>query len=56
MTDLTKWKLFVDRGRQIWKYMPSSDSVQTVVDKYLLGLDVVCLGSKLHILFKLTTT
>jgi len=38
-TDLTKWKLFVDRGRQVWKYLPDATTAQTVVEKYLLGLD-----------------
>lgn len=44
-TDLRKWKLEVCEGRQVWRYNGSTDQgaadVQTVVDKYLLGLDTV---------------
>ena len=41
MTDLTKWRLYVKEGRQIWNYFPNSTDVQSFVDKYLLGIDVV---------------
>ena len=37
-TDLTKWKLSVDRGRQVWEYHPDG-CAQTVVERYLLSLD-----------------
>jgi lanosterol synthase len=40
MTDLTKWKLFIENGRQIWKYFPNSQFIQTFFEKYLLGLDI----------------
>eukprot|EP01116_Phalansterium_solitarium_P015653 TRINITY_DN3479_c0_g1_i5.p1 TRINITY_DN3479_c0_g1~~TRINITY_DN3479_c0_g1_i5.p1 ORF type:complete len:484 (-),score=86.46 TRINITY_DN3479_c0_g1_i5:131-1582(-) len=40
MADLTRWRLFIDRGRQIWKFMSDADpSSQSTVEKYLLGLD-----------------
>jgi squalene/oxidosqualene cyclase-like protein len=40
-TDLTKWKLYVDRGRQVWKYNPEQrPTEQKFYDKYFLGLDV----------------
>ena len=41
MTDLTKWRLYVKEGRQVWQYFPSPSTLQTVVEKYLLGLDIV---------------
>jgi hypothetical protein len=41
MTDLTQWKLIVDRGRQVWQYIPDAKNVQTFIERYLLGLDVV---------------
>jgi hypothetical protein len=41
-TDLRKWKLHVDRGRQVWKYHPEQrPEEQKAYDKYFLGLDVV---------------
>jgi hypothetical protein len=44
-TDLRKWKLEVCEGRQVWRYNGSPDQgaaeIQTVVDRYLLGLDTV---------------
>jgi hypothetical protein len=51
-TDLTKWKLYVDRGRQVWKYNPEQrPTEQKFYDKYFLGLDVVS-----HILIVLFAT
>ncbi len=42
MTDLSKWKLEVKEGRQVWQYVEEdSKKVQTMVDRYLLGLDTV---------------
>jgi len=40
MTDLSKWRLFVKEGRQVWRYIPNPTTVQSFVEKYLLGLDV----------------
>lgn len=41
-TDLTKWKLQVDRGRQVWHYNPDqSAEEQKMYDRYFLGLDIV---------------
>jgi len=43
-TDLTKWKLTVERGRQVWKYDPNQKAdAQMLYDKYFLDLDMVCL-------------
>lgn len=41
-TDLTKWKLRVDRGRQVWEYNPDqSPEDQKMYDRYFLGLNIV---------------
>jgi hypothetical protein len=41
-TDLRKWKLHVERGRQTWHYTENQDpSEQKFYDRYFLGLDVV---------------
>eukprot|EP01125_Pyxidicula_operculata_P010681 TRINITY_DN3518_c0_g1_i1.p1 TRINITY_DN3518_c0_g1~~TRINITY_DN3518_c0_g1_i1.p1 ORF type:complete len:776 (-),score=192.12 TRINITY_DN3518_c0_g1_i1:88-2415(-) len=38
-TDLTKWHLEVERGRQVWRYNEKQTSnEQTFADKYFLGL------------------
>ncbi len=51
-TDLARWKLDVCEGRQVWRYLGDSDQavteLQTVVDKYFLGLDTV---RQIHQLF-----
>jgi lanosterol synthase len=52
-TDLTRWRLLDDRGRQTWHYLNSDEEVkkwpQSTADKWYLGLDTVreyfCLGS-----------
>ena len=44
MTDLSRWHLDVKEGRQRWLFVPPEEGVQvvqTVVDRYLLGLDTV---------------
>lgn len=44
MTDLSRWHLDVKEGRQRWLFAPAEDGghvAQTVVDRYLLGLDTV---------------
>jgi hypothetical protein len=41
-TDLTKWKLLVERGRQVWVYDPQQKPEdQKFWEKYFLGLDIV---------------
>lgn len=41
-TDLKKWKLHVDHGRQVWEYTENqSPEDQKMYDKYFLGLDTV---------------
>ncbi|KAI6661253.1 Lanosterol synthase [Oopsacas minuta] len=37
-TDLTKWRLSCDRGRQIWNYCPNPAEPQTFFERYALGL------------------
>eukprot|EP01104_Vermistella_antarctica_P006072 TRINITY_DN16801_c0_g1_i1.p1 TRINITY_DN16801_c0_g1~~TRINITY_DN16801_c0_g1_i1.p1 ORF type:complete len:741 (+),score=159.05 TRINITY_DN16801_c0_g1_i1:57-2225(+) len=41
-TDLTKWHLLCENGRQRWKYMAGTDSSfqQNTIEKYHLGLDI----------------
>lgn len=42
-TDLTRWRLEDDRGRQTWHYLESDEQVKqwrmTTADKYFLGLE-----------------
>lgn len=44
-TDLYRWRLKDDRGRQTWHHLETDDEVKqwpmTVADKYYLGLDTV---------------
>lgn len=44
-TDYSRWRLVDDRGRQTWRYLESDQEnlswLQTVADKYHLGLDTV---------------
>ena len=41
-TDLKNWRLEVDKGRQVWKYVTTSaNKLQKVCEKYFLGLDIV---------------
>ncbi|KAL9594982.1 MAG: hypothetical protein Q9219_006710, partial [cf. Caloplaca sp. 3 TL-2023] len=41
-TDLTRWRLLDERGRQTWQYLTSDDEIkswpQSTADKYFLGL------------------
>lgn len=38
-TDLRRWKLKVDEGRQVWHYIDGDEPVQqSLTDKYALGL------------------
>lgn len=44
-TDLSKWKLHNDRGRQTWHYSENqSPEEQKFYDRYFLGLDIVRQG------------
>lgn len=44
-TDLRRWRLADDRGRQTWHYMSTDEEAklwpQSTVDKHHLGLDLV---------------
>lgn len=55
MSDLTKWRLAVDEGRQTWQYHDELDvRPQTMAEKYFLGLEIVWLflqNSDDHLLF-----
>src|SRR3990167_3116784 len=37
-TDLTKWRLEVDNGRQTWVYSENPDKPQSFAEKYFIGL------------------
>ena len=45
-TDLERWRLKDERGRQTWHYLQSDEEVkawpQTVADRHHLGLPLVC--------------
>lgn len=44
-TDIQRWRLLDERGRQTWHYLDSEDKSkewpQTTADRYFLGLDLV---------------
>ena len=44
-TDLRRWRLLDERGRQTWHYMSTDEAAaawpQTVVDKHHLGIQLV---------------
>ena len=44
-TDLRRWRLLDDRGRQTWHYLETDEEVkewpQSTADKYFLGLPLV---------------
>lgn len=44
-TDLTRWRMKSDRGRQTWHYLKTDEELQewpqSISDKYFLGLDMV---------------
>jgi lanosterol synthase len=44
-TDLTRWRLKDDRGRQTWHYLETDEQLKawplSVADRYFLGLDTV---------------
>lgn len=40
-TDLTRWKLDINEGRQTWRYVESGPVTQNIYEKYSLGLDIV---------------
>jgi lanosterol synthase len=39
MADLTHWFLECDNGRQTWQYNEAAERVQSVMERYFLGLD-----------------
>ena len=45
-TDLRRWRLLDERGRQTWHYLRTDEEVkewpQSIADKYFLGLPIVC--------------
>lgn len=43
-TDLTRWRLTNEGGRQTWRYIPEGDTPereQTLLERHVLGLDTV---------------
>jgi hypothetical protein len=40
-TDLQRWHLEVNEGQQVWRFDAAGKRVQTVVDRYFLGLPTV---------------
>lgn len=42
-TDLSKWRLRCDRGRQTWEYLgeEEEESEQSFIERHSLGLDTV---------------
>jgi hypothetical protein len=42
-TDLQRWHLEVNEGQQVWRFDAAGKRVQTVVDRYFLGLPTVSL-------------
>jgi hypothetical protein len=47
-TDYSRWRLVNEEGRQTWRYLESDEEnsawLQTVADKYHLGLPTVCIS------------
>ena len=43
LTDITKWRLVCERGRQTWEYdeLASYGRQQNFIEKHALGLDTV---------------
>ena len=46
-TDLERWSLEVDQGRQVWRYLASASTPRAdrVASRYHLGLDITAAGS-----------
>ena len=45
VTDLTRWRLINEEGRQKWLYIPDDQALereQTLFERRALGLDYVC--------------
>lgn len=44
VTDVTKWRLHCERGRQAWEYdeLDKSGRTQNFIEKHALGMDTVC--------------
>ena len=47
-TDIERWRLLDDRGRQTWHYLESDEEVQewpqSIADRYHLGLKLVSIS------------
>ena len=47
-TDLNRWRLLDEAGRQTWHYLESEDEIkewpQSIADRHHLGLPLVCLS------------
>ena len=47
-TDINRWRLLDERGRQTWHYMTTNDDAknwpQSIVDRYFLGLPTVSIS------------
>ena len=47
-TDLNRWRLLDEEGRQTWHYLESKDEIkewpQSIADRHHLGLPLVCLS------------
>ena len=45
VTDVTKWRLCCEKGRQTWEYdeLGNSKRDQNFIEKHALGMDIVCL-------------
>ena len=50
LTDITKWRLHCDRGRQTWEYdeLDNSGREQNFIEKHSLGMDTVSMCAKLR--------
>ena len=51
-TDLSRWRMKSDQGRQTWHYLKTDEEVQewpqAISDKYFLGLDTVRYFNHIH--------
>jgi hypothetical protein len=52
-TDITRWRLLDECGRQTWHYLTTDEAVQawpqTIADKHFLGLPLVSIASALFL-------
>jgi lanosterol synthase len=56
-TDLTRWRLRDDRGRQTWHYLETDEELKawpmSVADRHFLGLDTVSTSPISKLMLKL---